>query len=85
MPQPKNYTIHHRNITVFLTENEAPCVWLNTFAQEAGSVWNACQELNAPPFTLVAIQINDWNSALSPWIAPAIFKGKAAFAGQGST
>ena len=85
MPQPKNYTIHYRNITVFQTENKAPCVWLNTFAQEAESVWNACQELNAPPFTLAAIQINDWNSALSPWIAPAIFKGEAAFAGQGST
>ena len=85
MPQPKNYTIHHRNITVFQTENEAPCVWLNTFVQEAGFVWNVCQELNAPTFTLIAIQINDWNSALSPWTAPAIFKGKADFAGQGST
>lgn len=84
MPQQKNYTIHHRNITVFQTENEAPCVWLNTFAQGAESVWNLCQELNAPPFTLAAIQINDWNSALSPWTAPAIFKGEVDFGGQGS-
>lgn len=76
------YTIHSRCITVFSTDTEAPCVWLNTFSQEAEAVWNACQALGSPPFTLAAIHMDNWNDDLSPWPAPTVFKGKADFAGH---
>ena len=55
---------------------------MNTFSQEAEEVWNACQELKTQPFSLAAIQIDDWNAALSPWPAKAVFKGEQDFAGQ---
>ena len=76
------YTINRRAVSLFPANTKAPCVWLNNFSQEAEEVWNTCRELKTPPFTLAAIQIDDWNGALSPWPAKAVFKGKQDFAGQ---
>ena len=76
------YNINSRVVSLFPANTKAPCVWLNTFAQKAEAVWSACQELKSPPFTLAAIQIDDWNAALSPWPAKTVFKGEQDFAGQ---
>ena len=70
-----------RKVSIFPANTKSPCVWLNTFTQEAEAVWEACQGLKTPPFALAAIQIDDWNSALSPWPAKAVFKGEQDFAG----
>ena len=58
------YTINRRAVSLFPANTKAPCVWLNNFSQEAEEVWNTCRELKTPPFTLAAIQIDDWNGAL---------------------
>ena len=79
------YTMNRRVVSLFPANTKAPCVWLNTFSQEADVVLSACQELKTLPFSLAAIQIDDWNAALSPWPAKAVFKGEQDFAGQAGT
>ena len=39
------------------------------------------KEMTDIDFKLIAVKVNDWNAALSPWEAPAVF-GKDAFAGN---
>lgn len=43
------------------------------------------QTLTDAPFIFVAIPIEDWNSALSPWEAPAVFGREAFGAGAAET
>lgn len=40
----------------------------------------AIKEQTAVPFRLIAVRVDDWNTDLSPWKAPAVF-GKEAFKG----
>ena len=43
------------------------------------------QELSGSDFCLVAVIIDDWNQDLSPWNAPAVFKGEEFGAGAADT
>lgn len=42
---------------------------LEVLAQEVDDIWAKIKQ----PFLLAALAINDWNSELSPWDAPAVF------------
>lgn len=74
--------IEGKKISVFGFENAgSPLVILNTYGNEGESVWNECQKLNCPPFTLAAIGNLDWNKDMSPWESPALYKNDDAFSG----
>lgn len=74
--------IEGKKISVFGSENAgSPLIILNTYGDEGESVWNECQKLNCPPFTLAAIGNLDWNKDMSPWKSPALYKNDDAFSG----
>lgn len=50
----------------------APVVYLNTVRGEGAAVWNACQSLHSPPFSLAAVSGLDWDHDMSPWAIPPI-------------
>ncbi len=45
-------------------------------------VWERCQELGCPGFTLVAFSVRNWDDDLSPWEAPPIFRNGDSFGGK---
>ena len=59
--------------------SDAPLVVLNCFGDEGKAVASELDKLVASPYSLLAINVSDWNSALSPWKAPAVFKGEGDF------
>ena len=59
--------------------SDAPLVVLNCFGDEGEAVASELDKLVASPYSLLAINVSDWNSALSPWKAPAVFKGEPDF------
>ena len=74
--------IEGKKTSVFGFENAgSPLVILNTYGNEGESVWNECQKLICPPFTLAAIGNLNWNKDMSPWESPALYKNDDAFSG----
>ena len=59
--------------------SDAPLVVLNCFGDEGEAVACELDKLVGVPYSLLAINVSDWNSALSPWKAPAVFKGEGDF------
>lgn len=67
------FKISGKTITLYTTEKPgAPAVYLNTVRDEGGAVWNACQSLHSPAFSLAAISGLDWDHDMSPWTIPPI-------------
>ena len=65
-----------RNILVFPSDvGGALMVVLNTFENEGKDVHDAVISMTEMPFTLVCVQIDDWNSSMSPWSASIGMKG----------
>ena len=60
---------------------EAPLVVLNCFGDEGEAVALELDKLACGPYSLLAVTVSDWNAALSPWKAPAVFKGEPDFGG----
>lgn len=58
---------------------DAPLVVLNCFGDEGEAVALELDKLVCAPYSLLAVNVSDWNSALSPWKAPAVFKGEPEF------
>ena len=58
---------------------DAPLVVLNCFGDEGGAVASELDDLADSSYSLLAVTVSDWNSALSPWKAPAVFKGESDF------
>ncbi len=66
--------------TVSLYAGARPAVvYCTLFEQEAAQIWALLRE---PKPALAAICGVDWNSDLSPWPAPAAFRGGGAFGGR---
>ena len=75
--------IESKKITIFGSENKgSPLVVLNTYGGEGETVWNECQALGCPPFTLATVSNLDWNADMSPWENPPIYKNDGAFSGR---
>ena len=71
-----------KTITVFSANAVgAPIIYLNTYSDEGGQVFEAATAAGCPPFTLVSISGLDWNREMSPWNSPAAFKSGEPFAG----
>lgn len=62
-----------------------PVIYLNVFQGDGAEVWDACRELDCPPFVLAAIGGLDWNRELSPWPCDGTVRDAEPFAGGAST
>ena len=58
---------------------DAPLVVLNCFGDEGEAVASELDDLVNSPYSLLAVTVSDWNDSLSPWKAPAVFKGEPNF------
>ena len=85
------FSVHDKEIRLFGTGNAGiPLVVLNTLNDAAEAYETACAALTSSAadgarhgeFSLAAVSGMDWNRDLSPWPAPAVFRGEADFAGQ---
>ena len=61
---------------------DGPIVWLPSFGDEGTNVWAACQEMGMAGFRLAVVETPDWNDALSPWPAPAVYQKMPPFGGH---
>lgn len=68
-------------VTAYLQKGEAcPIVYVPVFDnEEAQSLLSLREHLT---FSLVTIQVRDWNADLSPWAAPELQKNEPPFAGR---
>ncbi len=76
MEAQKQITVHSEH-----TEG-APVIYLPVVMGNGSEVYDRCQELNCPPFTLVAIGGLDWNRELSPWECDGTVRDAEPFSGQ---
>lgn len=61
------------------SSEDAPLVVLNCFGDEGEMVASELDKLVCVPYSLLAVTVSDWNDSLSPWKAPAVFKGEPDF------
>lgn len=78
MEAQKQITVHSE-----YTEG-APVIYLPVVMGDGSDVYERCQELDCPPFTLVAIGGLDWNRELSPWACDGTVRDAEPFGGQAS-
>lgn len=69
------WSIDGLRVVAFEGAPHAPAVYVHMDSEEAAALADA-------RWTLVAIDGVDWNAAMTPWPAPAIFRGQADFAGR---
>lgn len=74
--------VGERKVALFVRgSGPMPLVALTAEHGEAGAVFEEVARLTGLDFALAAIDGVDWDRELSPWPAPAAFKGGAAFGG----
>lgn len=59
----------------------APLVILNAFENEGEEVHTELQKLKISDFTLAAVKITDWNTDMSLWAIPSVYKNDEPFTG----
>ena len=59
----------------------APIVFYNAFANEADDIARALSEFSSVNLTLAAVSRLEWNSEMTPWPMPALFKKEPPFEG----
>ena len=80
------YRIKAQNLTLKaddggLQNAGAPIVFYNAFANEADEIARALSELSSVNLTLAAVGGLEWNSEMTPWPMPALFKKEPSFEG----
>ena len=76
---------HQKQVTVYSEHAErVPTIYLPVVMGNGSEVYDRCQELDCPPFTLVAIGGLDWNRELSPWGCDGTVRDAEPFGGQAS-
>ncbi len=70
------FTVQGKKIRIYgETQNNVPVVYLNTVHGDGKAVWDQCQHMGCPAFSLVAVSDIQWNHDMSPWAIPPIAKG----------
>ena len=78
----KELIVEGKNITIYPSASQdAPFVWLNVYDGKGLEEHDRLKEIGAPDHTLIAVGGVDYDNDLSPWPAPAVFKGQENFAG----
>lgn len=76
------YTINNKTIVVYPSHlSGTHVVYLNTFGEEGGKVYETLQRTGVPEFTLVTINGLNWNHDMAPWDIPPVFAGEIPFIG----
>ncbi len=77
--------VRQKQITVHSKHAESvPVIYLPVVMGDGSEVYDRCQELDCPPFTLVAVGGLDWNRELSPWACDGTVRDAEPFGGQAS-
>lgn len=59
-----------------------PIVYLHSLKGNGSEVWEQCQSLHCPPFTLISIPTPNWNDSLTPWRCEGLFAKDKPFEGN---
>ena len=74
--------IANRELNIYpATKAGSPLVVFNAFEDEDAAVHTELMKLTAADFTLATINITDWNTDLSPWAIPPVYKNDEPFTG----
>ena len=74
------------DMEVFRSDERRPpqtLILVNGETGEGGELFRLCAEAMDRPWALAVLSCGDWNRDLSPWPAPAVFRGGGDFAGGG--
>lgn len=80
-----NYTIWLDKSAGLAATTSMPVIYIHSFRGNGEDVWRACRELpGCPPVVLVSVNNpgGGLDDELSPWPAPAVWKGQAPYKGQ---
>ena len=78
----QTFNTDNKKITLYpaLAENK-PVIYLTTYNDDGGEVYDELQKQGCPDFTLVTISGLNWEAELSPWAAGGLFKYSEMFTG----
>lgn len=77
-----SFTTNNKKITVYPAAAEnRPVIYLTTYNDDGGDVYEQIQKGGCPDFTLVTISGLNWEAELSPWAAGNLFKYSEMFTG----
>ena len=80
------FTIQDRRINIYgKARVDIPVIYLNTVHGEGKEVWDQCQRIGCPEFSLVAVSNIQWDHDMSPWAIPPITKGDTPCTGGADT
>ncbi len=75
-------TIANKEVDIYPAHKAgSPLVVFNAFENEGLAVRSELENFTAADFTLASIKITDWNSDLSPWAIPPVYKNDDPFTG----
>ncbi|MCB2360921.1 alpha/beta hydrolase-fold protein [Clostridium estertheticum] len=83
--QIKQLIFDKKEVTIFKNDNvktAVPAVYVNIFRGDGSSLWETCNQLGCPDFTMIAIGNLDWDNDLTPWTGPPIFPNDGVYAGN---
>ncbi len=80
--EKQTFNTDNKKITLYpaLAENK-PVIYLTTYNDDGGEVYDELQKQGCPDFTLVTISGLNWEAELSPWAAGGLFKYSEMFTG----
>ncbi|MCR5217880.1 alpha/beta hydrolase-fold protein, partial [Treponema sp.] len=79
----QSFKVEGRYIELFESQvKESPLVILNTFETQGQKVYQECINSGTKEFTLAAISNLDWDSDMTPWPIPPIYKKGSPCSGQ---
>lgn len=73
-----------KQIEIFAGENMTSLVIMNANQHEGSEVWQECLTIGCKSMVLACVEEIDWEHDLSPWNAPAVFRGGSSFTGGAS-
>lgn len=80
--EKQTFNTDNKKITLYpaLAENK-PVIYLTTYNDDGGEVYDELQKQGYPDFTLVTVSGLNWEAELSPWAAGNLFKYSEMFTG----
>lgn len=79
-----NYTVWQDESAGLAATTSIPVIYIHSFRGNGEDVWQACREMpGCPPVVLVSVNnpAGGLDDELSPWPAPAVWKGQAPYKG----
>ena len=80
----ERFEFGEQQVTVRIGGAGVPLIYLPTPEGDGADVWESCQALGCPPFTLVTITVPLWDDDLSPWPCPPLTRSDVESAGKGA-